>query len=124
MAPNPLPRVRKLCLALLEATEVEAWGAPTFRVRKKLFAMYANKNNHHGGGRNSIWIKATPANQSYMLEAFADRFFKPAYVGPSGWIGVWLDGPCDWKELVSLLKDGYRLAAPKKLAALLPLEDE
>ena len=59
-----------------------------------------------------------------MLEAFADRFFKPAYVGPSGWIGVWLDGPCDWKELVSLLKDGYRLAAPKKLAALLPLEDE
>ena len=124
MPPNPLVRLRKLCLVLPEATEVEAWGEPTFRVRKKLFAMYANKTNHHGGGRTSVWIKATPANQSYMLGAFPDRFFKPAYVGPSGWVGVWLDGPCDWEEIVSLLKDGYRLAAPKKLAALVPPDCE
>jgi len=124
MPPNPLVRVRKLCLALPEATEVEAWGEPTFRVRKKLFAMFANQDNHHGGGRNSLWIKATPANQAWMLAAHPDRFFKPAYVGPSGWIGVWLDGPCAWEELASLLKDGYRLAAPKKLAALLPPDDE
>lgn len=122
MPPNPLVRIRKMCLALPEAAEVEAWGEPTFRVRKKLFAMYANKNNHHGGGRNSVWIKATSSNQSLMIEAHPDRFFKPPYVGPSGWIGVWLDGKCDWNEVASLLRDGYRLIAPKKLALLLPDE--
>lgn len=122
MPPNPLVRARKLCLALPEAVEVEAWGEPTFRV-KKLFAMYASKENHHGNGRNSLWIKATPSNQALMLEAHPDRFFKPPYVGPSGWIGVWLDGKTDWKELESLIEDGYRLVAPKKLAALLKHRD-
>ena len=42
MLRSPLTRVRKLCLALPEAHEVEAWGEPTFRVKNKLFAMYAS----------------------------------------------------------------------------------
>ncbi len=46
--PRPLTRLRKLCLALPEAHEVEAWGEPTFRVRNKLFAMYASSGNHMG----------------------------------------------------------------------------
>ena len=50
MPPSPLTRLRKLCLALPDAHEVEAWGEPTFRVRNKLFAMFAAPNNHHGGG--------------------------------------------------------------------------
>ena len=41
MASSPLARLRKACLALPEAHEVEAWGEPTFRIRNKLFAMYA-----------------------------------------------------------------------------------
>lgn len=123
MPPNPLVRIRKLCLALPEVVEVEAWGEPTFRAPKKLFAMYANKNNHHGNGRNSVWIKATTSNQSLMINAHPERFFKPPYVGPSGWIGVWLDGDCDWTEVGSLLRDGYRLVASKKLKLLLPPED-
>ena len=37
---NPLKRVRDICLALPEASEKEAWGRPTFRIRgKKMFAM-------------------------------------------------------------------------------------
>lgn len=32
-------RLRKICLALPEATEKEAWGDPTFRVRDRIFAM-------------------------------------------------------------------------------------
>ena len=38
---------------------------------------------------------------------------------PSGWIGVWLGGKVDWKELADLLRDGYRMVAPKKLLARL-----
>jgi hypothetical protein len=112
---NPLTRVRKLALSLPEAHEVEAWGEPTFRVKNKLFAMYARANNHHGGGRNAVWCKAKPVNQSLMIGASPNRFFSPPYVGPSGWVGVWLDGDVDWEELLDLLADGYRLTAPKKL---------
>ena len=119
MPPNPLVRLRKRCLALPEAHEVEAWGAPTFRVKNKLFAMYASKGNHHGGGRNGVWIKATASNQSLMIHARPDRFFKPPYVGPSGWVGVWLDSATDWDEVTSLLEDGYRLIAPKKLVMVI-----
>jgi hypothetical protein len=45
-----LARLRKVCLALPEAHEVEAWGEPTFRVRNKLFAMYASAANTMGMG--------------------------------------------------------------------------
>lgn len=119
MPPRPLTRLRRLCLALPEAHEVEAWGEPTFRVRRKLFAMHAGPNNHHGGGRPAVWLKAAPGNQDLMVRAAPDRFFVPPYVGPSGWIGVWLDAPCDWAELAELVRDSYRLVAPKRVAARL-----
>jgi len=117
--PSPLARLRRLCLSLPEAHEVEAWGAPTFRVKNKMFAMYAAAENHHGGGRPAAWCKATPDNQSLMVRARPDRFFVPPYMGPSGWVGVWLDRRVAWKELDELLPDSYRLAAPKRLLARL-----
>ena len=117
MPRDPLPRLRKLCLALPEAREVEAWGAPTFRV-KTIFAMYSGPGNHHHEGRAGVWLKAAPGNQALMMRAAPDRFFVPPYVGPSGWIGVWLDSPrTDWTELAELLRDAWRLSAPKKLVA-------
>lgn len=119
MPPRPLTRLRKQCLALPEAHEVEAWGEPTFRVRNKMFATFASAGNHHGSGRPAVWIKAAPANQSLLISHDPERFFKPPYVGPSGWVGVWLDITPDWDEIAELLRDGYRRTAPKKLAAQL-----
>ena len=112
---RPLTRLRRLCLALPEAHEVEAWGEPTFRVRSKLFAMYADAANHHGAGRPAVWCKAAPGNQDVMVKVAPERFFVPPYVGPSGWVGIWLDGRADWDELEQLLRDAYRLVAPKRL---------
>ena len=119
MAVRPLTRLRRACLALPEAHEAEAWGAPTFRVRNKLFAMYAAAGNHHGAGRCAVWCKAAPGNQSLMVKAAPDRFFVPPYVGPSGWIGVYLDAKVDWEELDGLIEDAYRLIAPKRLLSQL-----
>jgi len=112
-----LTRLRRACLALPEAHEVEAWGEPTFRVRNKLFAMYAGAANHHGNGRAAVWCKSAPGNQQLMVAAAPERFFVPPYVGPSGWVGVWLNAGTDWTELAGLLADGWRLAAPRRLAA-------
>jgi hypothetical protein len=114
--PSPLPRLRKLCLSLPESHEVEAWGAPTFRIKGgKIFAMYSSAASQHDPGRHSVWIKATKDNQELMIRSQPGRFFKPPYVGPSGWIGVYLDKSPDWDEVAELLRDGWRQIAPKKL---------
>jgi len=54
-----------------------------------------------------------------MVRSAPERFFVPPYLGPSGWVGVWLDGRVDWKELNMLLRDAYRLVAPQRLAVKL-----
>jgi len=120
--PEPLARLREICLALPEAHEAEAWGEPTFRVRNKLFAMHASANTHHGAGREAVWIAANHVSQDMVTRAKPDRYFSPPYVGPSGWIGAWLDRNPPWGEIAELLRDGYRLKAPKRLAAR--LDDE
>ena len=117
MPPSVLTRLRKACLALPEAHEAEAWGTPTFRVKNKLFAMYASGETHVGKGRNGVWIKSTSGNQELLLRVDPKRFFFPPYVGKGGWIGVYLDAKTDWKGLASLLDDGWQLTAPKKLIA-------
>lgn len=119
MSTTPLGRTRTICLALPEAREVKAWGEPTFRVRNKIFVMYADAANHHGAGRPAVWVKAAPGNQALMIKAAPQRFFVPPYVGPSGWVGIWLDGNVPWAAVRQLIGDAYRLTAPKRLAGLL-----
>jgi predicted DNA-binding protein (MmcQ/YjbR family) len=86
--------------------------------------MYANADTHHGSGRPAVWLKAAPGNQGLMVRADPSRFFVPPYVGPSGWVGVWLDGNVDWAELADLLCDSYRLVAPKRLRLAFPTRRE
>jgi predicted DNA-binding protein (MmcQ/YjbR family) len=116
---RPLVPLRKLCLALPEAHEVEAWGEATFRVRNKMFAMHASASNHHGRGRPAVWLKAKPGMQELMVRADPDRYFVPPYVGKSGWLGIWLDGEVEWHEVDNFVRDSYRLIAPKRLLKVL-----
>ena len=109
VSPNPLPRLRKLCLALPQAHEVLAWGEPTFRIRNKIFAMYASADSHHGGGRPAVWCMAGPGNQELMIRANPERYFAPPYVGPSGWIGIYLDRRVSWASVADLLRDAHQL---------------
>jgi len=113
MPPSPLPRVRRICLAFPGAHEVEAWDTPTFRVKNKLFAMYVGTDSSHHPGVPALWIKSTPVNQEFLLQAKPRRHFKPPYVGPSGWIGVKLNGIVNWRDVESLLRDAYDMTAPK-----------
>lgn len=111
---SQLAKLRRVCLSFPDAHEVEAWGAPTFRLNNHLFAMYAHASNHHGAGHEAVWVKCTPVNQSLMIGANPRRFFSPPYVGPSGWIGVRLDVRVNWKELTGILRDGYEMTAQMK----------
>ena len=115
MSTDHLARVRRTCLALPEAWEKEAWGEPTFRVRKRMFAMFAN--DHHGDGRVALWCNAPLGVQEMLVRSEPEKFFVPPYVGPSGWVGLVLDRVDD-AELEGQVVQAYCMVAPKKLQAL------
>jgi hypothetical protein len=117
LQPELLERLRAICLGLPETTEEEAFGQPVFRVRGKSFADYhaARRRGH----RAECWCKATLPGQAELVELNPDWFFVPPYIGPRGWVGIRLDAPdLDWAMTESVLRAAYRLAAPKRLAAL------
>ena len=111
--PSPLGRLRRLCLALPDAWEKVSHGEPTFWVGKKMFASFANAANHHGAGRHAVWCKATHVTQDLLLARAPERYFRPPYVGPSGWIGIYLDGHPDWGDVAERLRHAHELAAPR-----------
>ena len=108
-------KVRKMCLALPEATEKEAWGTPTFRVKDKMFAMWTDADSHNGKGNEAVWIKSDSDNQQLMISLEPKRYFSPPYMGPSGWVGVYCNAKTDWKQVEALLRDAWTAIAPKKL---------
>src|SRR4029079_18604701 len=103
--PHHLARVRRICLAMPEAIEKTAWGAPTFRAGAagKIFAMFAE--NHHGDGRVALWLFSRHDSQQLLVESDPERFFIPPYVGKGGWIGVHVDRSPD-----ALIEDCVRRA--------------
>jgi hypothetical protein len=101
--------VRKLALALPETTEQETWETPTFRVRKKIFAMMSDE-------QRSVWVKSTHDEQRALTSMDPDTYFVPPYVGPSGWVGIHI-ARADRDELHELLIEAWRMTAPKRLVS-------
>jgi hypothetical protein len=59
-----------------------------------------------------------------LIDADPDRFFKPPYVGPRGWVGVVLDSVPDWGAVAMLVRDAYVHVASRKLLAQLSPSNE
>ena len=106
-----LRRVRRICGALPGAAEKLSHGEPTFFVRQKVFAMFAD--NHHNDGHIAVWIPAPAGQQAMLMHASPEKFFKPPYVGVRGWIGIEL-GRIGDEELASYILQAWRIIAPKK----------
>jgi len=116
--PEPLDRLREICLALPETSEKVSWGdVPTFRVRDKIFPQF--EDNHHGSGRVELWCKAPPGAQQVLVGSDPQRFFVPKYIGHAGWIGARFDVPVAWNIVADLVTDSYRMTAPKRLVGML-----
>lgn len=117
MPPNVaklLDRVRAMCLDLPEVNERPSHGAPTFFIRdKKTFVTF--HNDHHGDGSIGIWAAAPPGAQEALIASNPTLYYRPAYVGHRGWVGMRLDGTVDWGEAEGVIEDAYRTVAPKRL---------
>ena len=101
--------VRRMALALPDATEQETWGQPTFRVRKKIFVMLSE-------GEREAWVKSTHDEQRALVQMDPETFFVPPYVGPSGWVGVRFR-TVDREEMRELVTEAWRLTASKRVVA-------
>ena len=111
-----LKRVRKICLALPETVCERRASHAAFRVRSRVFAYYLR--DHHGDGIVAISCRTARGENVRWVDADPSRFYLPAYIGPRGWVGVRLDvPPVDWGQVAALVRESYRLAAPKRLAA-------
>jgi phosphoribosylglycinamide formyltransferase-1 len=111
-----LVRLTEICLALPGAKREYNGQHASFTVRDKKFAYYLD--DHHGDGIIAVCVKAAPDGSETLLASDATKFYRPAYIGPRGWIGLRLDlGEINWAAVASLVTDSYRLTAPKRLAA-------
>ena len=114
-----LARLRQVALAFPDAAEKLSHGSPAF-FTTKVFAYFAGSEKvagewvHH---ERALLVLADPDERAALL---ADpRVFVPAYLGPSGWVGVDLDEDADWDEVRELLDASYRrTAGPRRVARL------
>ncbi|HUH07417.1 MAG TPA: MmcQ/YjbR family DNA-binding protein [Egibacteraceae bacterium] len=105
-----LPELRLLCLALPESVEIEAWGRPTFRAGKRMFAVFEGSDAHPF----AVTFKPDPAERAALVDD--PRFYIPAYFGPGGWLALdFTAAPVDWEEVEELIESSYRQVALKRM---------
>jgi hypothetical protein len=113
-----IERLRRLCLSFPDARERVSHGEPTwFAGKGKVFAML--DDHHHGAPHLSVWLPQPPGVQQDLLAFDPKRFFRPAYVGAAGWVGVVLDARPDWKVVEKLVREAFLHVATKTLRARL-----
>ena len=116
-APSNLQRLRDIIFAWPETSEKLSHGAPTFWGGKKTFASL--HDGHYDEGRPGVWIKVPEGLQADLVAQDASRFYRPKYLGPSGWVGVRILSGDRWDQIEALLLLGYRSVAPKRCLAAL-----
>ena len=107
-----LLKLRGLCLAFPETKEVEAWGHPTFRAGKKMFAAF--RDDPEGP---TLGIKVGFERQEELLRD--SRFYPTPYAARQGWVSLRLSSKTDWNEIAALVREAYRQVALKRMLAAL-----
>ncbi|MEM7690191.1 MAG: phosphoribosylglycinamide formyltransferase [Pseudomonadota bacterium] len=121
-------RVAALALALPEAHAKDSHGSPAFRVGTeksgKFFAHFSVR--HHGSAHIGVLVKTGGLDEvEGLAETQPDTYFKPAYYGASGWVGVILNrADVDWAHVGEWLERSWRAAAPARLTKLLDAADQ
>jgi hypothetical protein len=119
-----LTRLRLVCLELPEAREQKAWAGIRWNIGTRNFAHILVID----GGWPPAYSRAAGLAAGTVLTfrldkqgCAAPRFRRPPFFRPV-WFpniaGVVLDARTDWEEIEQLVKNSYRVLAPKKLAVL------
>lgn len=123
-----LGKVRELALTLPQTHERESHGSPGWRAGSeksgKYFAYF--NDQHHGSEHVALLVKTGSMDELLdLVEAQPQAYFKPAYYGASGWIGVILNRPgLDWNHVADWLERSWRSVAPKSATKLIDAADQ
>jgi hypothetical protein len=112
-----IEQVKKICKALPEC-EVAGGQHHKLSVRGKTLGWHTV--DHHGDGRIALSIRAAKGENAELVASDPHKFFMPSYVAQHGYVGIYLDGKVDWKEVEEFILDAYKLVAPKTLARQVP----
>jgi phosphoribosylglycinamide formyltransferase-1 len=118
----------ELALALPETRFQTSHGSPGWKVGSassgKFFAIMWNR--HHGEESVGVLVKCSGQDEmAQLIEAEPELYFRPAYYGPSDWIGIKLDRPrTDWDHVAEWLRRSWLAMAPPKLTELHRLAEE
>lgn len=113
---DALNKVREIALALPEACEKLSHGSPGFHIEKGRFFAYF-WHDHHGDGETAVCVKTSDVEEQAMLiEADPDAYFRPAYLGPTGWVALRLGSEdTDWDRVADRIAISWELVAPRRL---------
>jgi len=112
-----LGRLRELALSLPGAAEKVTHGWPAF-YSVKVFGYYGGSIKVDGTYvRHDQSLLVLPDPGEYEALAQDERVYRPAYLGPFGWLGLDLTLDMDWPEVAELLDASYRVTAPRRLVA-------
>ncbi len=122
-----IARLGDLAMALPETSYRTAHGSPAWRVggeNGKFFAIVFNR--HHGEESVGVLVKTSGQDEmTALIDSNPDAYFRPAYYGPSGWIGLRLDRPgVDWDQVGEWLHRSWQASAPKRLTRLMAAADQ
>ena len=121
-------KVGELALALPQTTAKTSHGSLGWRVGSessgKFFAIMFNR--HHGEDSVGVLVKCSGQDEmAQLIEAEPDIYFRPAYYGPSDWIGIRLDRRrVDWDHVADWLSRSWGMCAPPRLAKLHKVSEE
>lgn len=119
MSPDPaadLARLRAVAMALPRAAEKLSHGQPNFFIEKgRVFAQFWH--DHHHDGATAVMVKTGgPDEQAMLIAAAPELYYRPAYIGPSGWIAIRTDVPAtDWDHIAERVALSWRMIAPRGL---------
>jgi phosphoribosylglycinamide formyltransferase-1 len=123
-----LDQLRTRALALPQTSEQESFGSAGFRVGEgksgKYFAYFSDRP--HGHERIALLVKTSGMDELHgLVEDQPETYFKPAFYGASGWVGIVLDRPdLDWGDIDAWLQRSWRSVAPKRLTRFMDIADE
>lgn len=113
-----LARIRGIALRFPGTAEKVSHGRPTFYTRK-VFLYYGGSVRRGAGDwvqhPQSALVLVEPDERASLVDD--PRTFVPAYLGPSGWLGVDLTATSDFDEVAELVDSSFRNTAPARLIA-------
>ena len=116
-------KVGDLALALPETRFKTSHGAPGWKVGSpssdKFFAIMWL--SHHGEDSVAVLVKTSGQDEmATLIEAEPGVYFRPAYYGPSDWIGLRLDrAGVGWDHVAEWLSKSWQTCAPPRLTKMM-----